>query len=126
MDPGRFAVLHTAYGHIGVWTSAAWRSSAMTVSAANTPTLSVLVNVILLHRITSSLDRLPAGIAELREEPEPGTDLTFLHGDRLRLIFTCASIPDHRGHHGPAAAPGETQDHQRWYPLSGAGRVSAG
>jgi RNA polymerase sigma-70 factor, ECF subfamily len=36
------------------------------------------------------LDRTPAGIAELREDPEPGTDMTLLHDDRLRLIFTCA------------------------------------
>jgi RNA polymerase sigma-70 factor (ECF subfamily) len=46
----------------------------------------------LLRRAATERNKLAelAGIAELREEPEPGTDMTFLHDDRLRLIFTCA------------------------------------
>jgi RNA polymerase sigma-70 factor, ECF subfamily len=46
----------------------------------------------LLRRAASERNKLAelAGIAELREDPEPGTDMTFLHDDRLRLIFTCA------------------------------------
>ena len=76
--------------------------------------------------------------------------MTFLHDDRLRLIHLRPPGPAHGGPvaltlkvvaglsteaiaqafltteatMGQRAAPGETQDHPRWYPLSGAGRVS--
>jgi RNA polymerase sigma-70 factor, ECF subfamily len=46
----------------------------------------------LLRRAATERNKLAelAGIAELREDPKPVTDMTFLHDDRLRLIFTCA------------------------------------
>jgi RNA polymerase sigma-70 factor, ECF subfamily len=46
----------------------------------------------LLRRAATERNKLAelAGIAELREDPEPDIDMTFLHDDRLRLIFTCA------------------------------------
>jgi RNA polymerase sigma-70 factor, ECF subfamily len=45
----------------------------------------------LLRRAAAERNKLAElAVAELREDPEPGTDVTFLHDDRLRLIFTCA------------------------------------